>query len=118
MASARPASDDAHYTIPTAESAKVMEKYLIVVEKSQTGYSAYAPGVPGCIATGKTMDKTIANMKSALVVHLRSMADDGEELPKPRGFAAYLDAVSGSEGEEYFLTHIAVEDVATQRIYA
>ncbi len=95
-----------------------MEKYLIAVEKSQTGYSAYSPDIPGCIATGKTVDKTVANMKSALVVHLRSMVDDGEELPAPRGIAAYLDAVSSSEGEEYFLTHIAVEDVSPQRIHA
>jgi len=95
-----------------------MEKYLIVVEKSQTGYSAYAPDVPGCIATGKTVDKTVADMKSALVLHLRGMAEDGEKLPKPRGIAAYLEAVSSSEGEEYFLTHIAIEDVAPQRIHA
>lgn len=94
-----------------------MEKYLIVVEKSQTGYSAYSPDVPGCVATGKTIDKTVADMKSALVLHLRSMADDGEELPEPRGIAAYLEAVSASEGEEYFLTHIAVEDVAPQGMY-
>lgn len=95
-----------------------MGKYLIVVEKSQTGYSAYAPDVPGCIATGKTMDQTVANMKLALVVHLRSIADDGEELPKPRGIAAYLEAVNDSEGEEYFLTHISAEDVSPQRIHA
>ena len=36
-----------------------MEKYLIVVEKGDTGYSAYSPDVLGCIATGKTLEKTL-----------------------------------------------------------
>lgn len=95
-----------------------MEKYLIVVEKSETGYSAYSPDVLGCIATGKTIEKTIANMKAALVLHLRGIMEDGEPLPKPRGVASYVDAVSNSEGEEYFLTHIATESVLPERILA
>lgn len=86
-------------------------KYLIVVEKSETGFSAYSPDVLGCISTGETMDETIANMKSALKLHLRGMAEDGEEIPKPRGVDSYLDAERESEGEEYYLTHIAVGTV-------
>ncbi len=95
-----------------------MEKYLIVVEKSESGYSAYSPDVLGCIATGKTLEKTLDQMRSALALHLQSMAEDDEELPKPRGIASYLDAVSGSEGEEYFLTHIALESILPDRVSA
>lgn len=94
----------------------MMEKYLIVVEKSETGYSAYSPDVLGCIATGKTIEKTIEQMRAALALHLQSMLEDNEELPKPRGIASYVDAVSGSEGEEYFLTHIALESVLPDRV--
>lgn len=94
----------------------MMEKYLIVVEKSKTGYSAYSPDVLGCIATGKTIEKTIEQMRAALALHLQSMLEDNEELPKPRGIASYVDAVSGSEGEEYFLTHIALESVLPDRV--
>jgi len=88
-----------------------MEKYLIVVEKSRTGYSAYSPDVLGCIATGKTIDKTIASIKSALKLHLSAMVEDGEEIPKPRGVQSYLDVEKDSVGEEYFIAHIAVESV-------
>ena len=95
-----------------------MEKYLIVVEKSETGYSAYSPDVLGCIATGKTIEKTIANMKAALTLHLRGMVEDGDILPKPRGVASYLEAVRNSEGEEYLLTHLATESVLPERILA
>lgn len=47
-----------------------MEKYLIVIEKSETGFSSYSPDVLGCIATGETIDQTIKNMKSTLEFHL------------------------------------------------
>ena len=88
-----------------------MQKYLIVVEKSETGYSAYSPEVVGCVATGKSIDKTLANMKSALAMHLRALLEEGEELPKPKGVQSYLEAEKDSAGEEYFITHIAVENV-------
>lgn len=88
-----------------------MENYLIVIEKSQTGFSAYSPDVLGCIATGRTIHQTIVNMKSALAFHLQGLAADGEKMPKPRGIQAYLDAERDSEGEEYLITHIAVEKV-------
>ncbi len=95
-----------------------MERYLIVVEKTQTGYSAYSPDVLGCIATGRTIEKTIANMKSALALHLRAMVEDGEVIPKPRGVQSYLDALSDSAGEDYFITHIAVESVLPEKAAA
>ena len=100
----------------SSHSSSHMEKYLIVIEKSETGFSAYSPDVPGCIATGKTLDKTLTNMKSALVLHLRSIIEDGEEIPKPKGIQSYLDAERDSEGEEYFITHIGVESVLPRKV--
>ena len=88
-----------------------MEKYLVVVEKSDTGYSAYSPDVLGCAATGKTIDRTIARMKSALALHLRAIVEDGEEIPKPKGVQSYIEAEKESSGEEYFITHIALQSV-------
>jgi predicted RNase H-like HicB family nuclease len=95
-----------------------MEKYLIVIEKSETGFSAYSPDVLGCIATGKTLDQIMENMKSALAFHLRGLLEDGEEIPKPRGVQSYLDAEKDSAEEEYFITHIAVKDVFPERVLA
>jgi predicted RNase H-like HicB family nuclease len=82
----------------------MMDQYLIVLEKSDTGFSAYSPDVAGCIATGETFEATIALMRSALALHLA----DTETLPKPRGIDAYLDALRDSEGEEFYLTHVSV----------
>ena len=91
---------------------------LIVLEKGDNNFSAYSPDVPGCIATGDTMEETLVNMKEGLAFHLESLVEDGEPLPSPRGVQSYLDAVQGSQGEEYFLTHIDVNSVRPDLIPA
>ncbi len=58
-------------------------KYVIVVEKAESNYSAYAPDVLGCIATGDTVEETIQAMKEALEFHFEGMKLGGEEIPKP-----------------------------------
>jgi NADPH:quinone reductase-like Zn-dependent oxidoreductase len=54
-----------------------MRTVAIVIEEAGRNYSAYAPEVPGCIATGATPKDTGANMRSALELHLKGMAEDG-----------------------------------------
>ena len=56
-------------------------RILVVVEKAPHNYAAYAPEVPGCISTGKTVQETLRNMQEALKLHLEGMVDDGDELP-------------------------------------
>lgn len=68
-----------------------MRRYLVVVEGGQgENYSAYSPDVPGCVATGDTLDEVIQNMYEALQFHLEGMALDGEELPEGSVTAIYL----------------------------
>jgi len=55
----------------------MMRRVAIVIEKAGRNYSAYAPEVPGCIATGATPKETEDNMRSALELHLKGMAEDG-----------------------------------------
>jgi predicted RNase H-like HicB family nuclease len=56
-------------------------RILIVLEKGPRNYSAYAPEVPGCVATGKTREETLQLMREALELHLQGMAEDGDEMP-------------------------------------
>ncbi|VEN74715.1 hypothetical protein EPICR_40302 [Candidatus Desulfarcum epimagneticum] len=49
-------------------------KYLIVVEKTKTGFSAYSPDIDGCIATGATTEEVEKNIKEALEFHLEGLA--------------------------------------------
>ena len=67
-------------------------KYLIIIEKANKNYSAYLPDVPGCIATGKTIEETKKNMKEALDMHLEGLAEDGLTSPRPKAKADYVAA--------------------------
>lgn len=69
----------------------VVNRYAIVIEKANGNYSAYALDVPGCIATGKTVDETRRRLVDALESHLELMREDGETIPPPSSFAEYVD---------------------------
>jgi len=79
-------------------------EYLIIIEKGTENYSAYSPDVLGCIATGKTIEKTISEMKEALEFHL----EDEESLPEAKGLKYHLD--NGLElDKEDLVTNVKVE---------
>lgn len=92
-----------------------MNQYLIVIEKGERNYSAFSPDVLGCVATGKTIEKTVEEMKAALRLHLSEMVKDGETLPTPKGIAFHL--TESQKTEEPFLevgdylTYIPIEVV-------
>ena len=65
-------------------------KYAIIIEKGESNYSAYAPDVLGCIATGDTVEETIQLMKEALEFHFESMKEEGYPIPEPTTHCAYI----------------------------
>jgi predicted RNase H-like HicB family nuclease len=60
-----------------------MKKYAVVIEKGPANYSAYVPDLPGCIATGKTLEEIETNMREAIEFHIEGMIEDGEPVPEP-----------------------------------
>ena len=54
-----------------------MRTIVIVIERAGDNYSAYAPELPGCVATGSSESDAEANMRQALELHLKGMAEDG-----------------------------------------
>jgi len=66
-------------------------KILIVIEKSRTGYSAYAPDLQGCVATGRTRKQVERAMRQAIGFHLSGMREDGIEVPALRSTSAYVE---------------------------
>jgi len=66
-------------------------KYMIVLEKTRTGFSAYCPDLPGCIATGRTRGAVERRMKQALEMHLEGLASVGQKRPMPHSFSSYVD---------------------------
>lgn len=65
-------------------------KFLVIVEKGARNYSAYSPDLPGCIATGKTIEDTLESMRSAIEFHLEGMIENGDVLPVPRSLSSYV----------------------------
>ena len=68
-----------------------MRRFLIIIEQGSHNYSAYVPDLPGCIATGKTVEEVKANMREAIRMHLEGMIEDQEEIPAPLTLVEYLD---------------------------
>ena len=66
-------------------------KYLIVVEKTATGFSAYSPDVPGCVSTGRTEEEIKANMKEAIEFHVDGLKQEGLPVPQPSTKSAYVE---------------------------
>lgn len=65
-------------------------KYLIIVEKTSTGYSAYSPDLPGCASTGQTREEVEANMREAMQFHIEGLKQDGYEIPEPSTYSSYV----------------------------
>jgi predicted RNase H-like HicB family nuclease len=67
-------------------------KYLIIVEQTATGFSAYSPDLDGCIATGTTREDVQREMQEAIAFHLEGMRAEGITAPSPRTYATYVEA--------------------------
>jgi predicted RNase H-like HicB family nuclease len=68
-----------------------MKKYLVVVEKTDTGYSAYSPDLDGCVATGRTREEVVSLMQDAIEFHLQGMTRNGEAIPEPHTYSRYVE---------------------------
>jgi predicted RNase H-like HicB family nuclease len=69
-------------------------KYLVVIEETPTGYSAYSPDVPGCIATGATEDDVRRSMQEALALHIDGMREDGAAIPRSTTSSCYVEVAA------------------------
>ena len=58
-------------------------QYAVVYEAGPHNLSAYAPDLPGCVATGRSLDKIRQNMRAAMTLHLDLMREHGEPFPQP-----------------------------------
>lgn len=66
-------------------------KYLIIVEQSKTGFSAYCPDLPGCVATGSSKKAVEKNMKEAIAFHLEGLKLAGKQIPDSTTYSSYLN---------------------------
>ena len=69
-------------------------KYAVVIEKAQSNYSAYVPDLPGCIATGNTIEEVEKEIREAIEFHIEGMRQDGENVPQPGSSVEYIEVVA------------------------
>ena len=67
-------------------------KYLVVVEKAGNNFSAYVPDLPGCVATGSTVEDTQRNIREAVAMHIEGLREDGLPVPEPQTQAEFVEA--------------------------
>ena len=66
-------------------------RYAIVIEKAESNYAAYVPDLPGCVATGRTLEETERQIRRAIELHLRGMREDGLPIPEPLSYVEYVE---------------------------
>ncbi len=67
-----------------------MYRYLVVIEKANGNYSAYAPDLPGCMATGETVGEVESNMHEAIEMHIRGLLEDRLPVPDSAALSEYM----------------------------
>jgi predicted RNase H-like HicB family nuclease len=61
-----------------------MKRYLVVIEPTETGFSAYSPDLPGCVSTGFTRQEAETNIREALDFHAEGLRLEGRPVPPPQ----------------------------------
>ena len=66
-------------------------RYAMIIETGEPNYSAYLPDLPGCVATGRTLEDVKKRMREAIEVHLAGMREDGLPILEPTTLAEYIE---------------------------
>ena len=67
-------------------------RYAVVIEKAEGNYSAYVPDLPGCVATGDTVELVEREIRDAIRFHIEGLKEDGLPVPAPTSIAEYVEA--------------------------
>jgi predicted RNase H-like HicB family nuclease len=68
-----------------------MKRYAIVIEKATSNFAAYVPDLPGCVATGASVEETESLVREAIELHLEGLREDGLPIPEPSSLVEYVD---------------------------
>ena len=66
-------------------------KYLVVIEKSENGYGAYVPDLPGCVAASSSRTEVVALIQEAVEFHIEGLKDSGDPIPLPKSQSEVVD---------------------------
>ena len=68
-----------------------MSTYTVFIEPTESGFSAYVPDLPGCVAAASTLDETRQLIKEAIEFHIEGMRMNGESIPEPTSHVEQIE---------------------------
>ncbi|HTK98022.1 MAG TPA: type II toxin-antitoxin system HicB family antitoxin [Pseudomonadales bacterium] len=66
-------------------------RYLVILERSKSGWGAHVPDLPGCVAVAETKPKVIELIKEAVDLHVASLRHSGDEVPRPSSESLFVE---------------------------
>jgi predicted RNase H-like HicB family nuclease len=66
-------------------------RYAVVFERSEDGYGAYVPDLPGCVTVGDTLAETEDNIREAIAGHISVLKEFGDVVPQPTTLTEYIE---------------------------
>ena len=73
-----------------------MKRYAVVIEKTETGYGAYVPDLPGCVAAGRTYRETERLIRQAIQFHIEGLVRNGDSIPNPSTRIEFVETEIGA----------------------
>jgi len=69
-------------------------RYAVIIEQGETGFGAYVPDLPGCVAAGATRHEVVRLIQEAIEFHIEGLKDDGEPIPEPTSSIEFVDVAA------------------------
>jgi len=69
-------------------------RYAVVVEKGESGFGAYVPDLPGCVAVAESYDEVLKLIQGAIEFHIDGLKQDGEPIPVPTSRVEFVDVAA------------------------
>jgi len=69
-------------------------RYAVVIETAGSNFSAYVPDLPGCVATGATLEETESAIREAIEFHLEGLREDGTPIPPASSRVDYVEVAA------------------------
>lgn len=69
-------------------------KYAVVIEKAESNFSAFVPDLPGCVATGSSIQEVEEQIREAIEFHIEGMLQDGDAIPLPSSTVEYIEVAA------------------------
>ena len=80
-----------HWEAGGLERGESRVTYAIVIERAPHNFAAYVPDLPGCVATGDTVDEVIANIREAITWHIEALHEDNVPVPEPTSITTFVE---------------------------